>query len=109
MNRSSETAGPPPVSDRQTCEMIARCVATMVFFRSSHKSPKARAVLRDEASQVAGWARAAHLSVEEIERSLLDPVRRELIDRYGSAVGNRLAVAFRAAFDGTSEAGPAMP
>ena len=86
------------LNDRTLQETIARCVSIMVYFRSSSRTPKARSFVLAEVQSIAAWVAGSDLTMDEIQGDLLEPLRVELVARYGGTIGNRLTAIFAEAF-----------
>lgn len=89
-------------TEREIQETVARCVAGLVFYVNSGKTPKTKAMMVAEARAVAALVAGWGLSDDRILR----PVEAELVARYGPETRAGLHAEFVKAFKGKAGPGP---
>jgi hypothetical protein len=92
------------VTDRQIEELVARCVATLVYYQNLPQNRHALILLKAELRATASGVAELGLGAPQVAQRLLRPVEAELVSRYGPEHGGLLAAEFVRAFGGT--AGP---
>jgi hypothetical protein len=90
---------------RDVAERVLRCVSTMVYYQSDGWSWSGAKLVTDEADDLLRWAAAMGLT-DVLADSVLDPLKDELIERYGEELGLRLHEEFLRGVDRTSGPGP---
>lgn len=96
-------------TQRQVEEVVARYVASAVFYVSSGETPGAKEVIAADAAAVAKAVSRWGLSREAIEQAVLRPLEGELTARYGDGPGRSLTREFTGAFRVISRLDPLPP
>ena len=91
------------LTERQLQEMVARCVATMVYFHDAPKTQQTKILMNAEVQAHAAWVSGLNLGERGTDESILRPVESELIARYGHAAGHKCFNEFAKAFAGLPE------
>jgi hypothetical protein len=81
-------------TERDIQEVIARCVAGIVYYRNSQKTPQLEEQMATDAASVAAWLQRSGLQAAEVDAQVLRPVEAEVIARFGRETGLRLSSAF---------------
>jgi len=85
--------------ERLLQEAIARCVSIMVFYHNCERTRDSLARARSEIRGIARQFPTLGLTHHEIERTVTDAVREEMVTRFGHEVGPRLSDQFAEAFE----------
>jgi hypothetical protein len=71
----------------------------MTRYHNAERSPEAKEQMIAEIEMLAGWTQEMGLGPDDIETMLGQPVRVELVARYGYEVGPQLSAEFLQAFE----------
>ena len=93
-------------TERQLQEMVARCVATMVYYHNSPKTRHTDTLMNAEVQAHAAWVSGLNLGARRTDEGILRPVEAELIARYGEAAGHKCFNEFAKAFFGLTKPTP---
>ena len=96
-------------SEREVQETIARCVAIAVYYHAGDRTGVASDRMTSEVRANALKLGEMGISATEARGRIIEPVRLELLARFGVPEGNRIAREFAAAFAGDDPAAALSP
>lgn len=81
-------------AERQILETVAHCVGILIFYQNQGTTKRSRALMADELRSTVGWMVDLGVSDEALESLISEPVRAELLARYGPAIAFDLHAEF---------------
>jgi len=90
------------ITERQSRELVARCVSVMACYHDEARRPHALARMTAHIRAIAEEAEGLALGDRAAVARLVRPVEDALYARYGHEVGRRISGPFSEAFEGTA-------
>ena len=96
-------------SEREVQETIARCVAIAVYYHGAARTGETSDRMTSEVRANALRLGEMGVSATDARSRIVEPVRQELVARFGPAEGAKIAREFAAAFAGDDPAAALSP